>query len=84
MFTFLHWRLILGKLRILSGREICIILSQNGFLEIRQKGSHIVMQKHTKDSTITIPVPNHSELKIGTLQSIIRQSGLTKSLFLTK
>ncbi len=38
----------------------------------RQKGSHIVMQKKSLDSTITVPVPNHSETKIGTLQSIIR------------
>ena len=74
----------MGKLHRLSGKEICSILSQNGFHEIRQKGSHIVMQKITNDSTVTIPVPNHSEVKIGTLQSIIRQSGLSKSLFLTK
>ena len=41
------------------------------FFEVRQKGSHIVMQKKTNNSTITVPVPNHSEIKIGTLQSII-------------
>jgi len=29
------------------------------------------MQKKTNNSTITVPVPNHSEIKIGTLQSII-------------
>ena len=39
------------------------------------------MQKKSDTSTITIPVPNHSELKIGTLQSIIRQSKLSKELF---
>ncbi|MFC2131899.1 type II toxin-antitoxin system HicA family toxin [Bacteroidota bacterium] len=74
----------MGKLRILPGKEICKILSENGFLKIRQKGSHIVMQKSFTDTTITIPVPNHAEVKIGTLQSIIRQSGLSKELFLTK
>jgi predicted RNA binding protein YcfA (HicA-like mRNA interferase family) len=41
------------------------------FFEVRQKGSHIVMQKKTNNTTITVPVPNHSEIKIGTLQSII-------------
>ena len=71
----------MGKLRVLSGKQDCNILSQHGFVEVRQKGSHIVMQKHLSNTTITVPVPNHSELKIGTLQSIIRQSGIAKSEF---
>lgn len=75
------WRLPLGKLRILSGKQVCAILSHHGFVEVRQRGSHIVMQKQLSNTTITVPVPNHSELRIGTLQSIIRQSGIPKSDF---
>jgi predicted RNA binding protein YcfA (HicA-like mRNA interferase family) len=71
----------LGKLRILSGRQVCTILSRQGFVEIRQRGSHIVMQKQLPDTTVTVPVPNHAELRIGTLKSIIRQSGISKSEF---
>ena len=71
----------MGKLKILSGKQVCKILSDNGFYEVRQKGSHIIMQKKSDESTITIPVPNHTELKIGTLQSIIRQSKLSKDIF---
>ena len=71
----------MAKLRILSGREVCQILSQNGFEEIRQRGSHIIMQKKTEDSTITIPVPDHKEIRIGTLSSIIRQSKLERTVF---
>lgn len=71
----------MGKLKILSGKQVCKILSDSGFYEVRQKGSHIIMQKKSDISTITIPVPNHSELKIGTLQSIIRQSRLSKEIF---
>jgi len=71
----------LGKLKVLSGKDVCKILEQNGFLQIRQKGSHLVMQKKTGETTITVPVPNHKEIKIGTLQSIIRQSQLSKTLF---
>jgi predicted RNA binding protein YcfA (HicA-like mRNA interferase family) len=71
----------LGKLRILSGKQVCDILSRNGFVEVRQRGSHIVMQKQLPNTTITVPVPNHSELRTGTLQSIIRQSGISKSEF---
>lgn len=71
----------MGKLRVLSGREACRILSQNGFQEVRRRGSHIVMQKRVSVSTITVPVPDHDELRTGTLMSIIRQSQLPRSLF---
>jgi predicted RNA binding protein YcfA (HicA-like mRNA interferase family) len=71
----------LAKLRILSGREVCRLLEQHGFQEVRRRGSHIVMQKRIPESTITIPVPDHSEIRIGTLQSIIRQSGISRSFF---
>jgi predicted RNA binding protein YcfA (HicA-like mRNA interferase family) len=74
----------LGKLKILSGKEVCKILSSNGFVQVRQKDSHIVMQKRANNSTITVPVPNHSEIRIGTLQSIIRQSGISKEQFESK
>ncbi|MGW8257878.1 MAG: type II toxin-antitoxin system HicA family toxin [Thermoguttaceae bacterium] len=30
---------------------------------------------------MTVPVPNHNELRIGTLRSIIRQSELPRALF---
>jgi predicted RNA binding protein YcfA (HicA-like mRNA interferase family) len=39
------------------------------------------MQKRTSDSTITIPVPDHKEIRIGTLRSVIRQSQLPRELF---
>jgi predicted RNA binding protein YcfA (HicA-like mRNA interferase family) len=71
----------LGRLRVLSGREVCRILVREGFIEVRQRGSHIVMQKKAQETTITVPVPNHSELRLGTLMSIIRQSQLPRSLF---
>ncbi len=72
----------MGKLGTFSGRDVCRILARWGFVEIRQRGSHIVMQKQVEGgSTITVPIPNHSELRIGTLQSIIRQSGVPKSEF---
>lgn len=71
----------MGKLRILSGRDVCAILRGHGFEEVRRRGSHIVMQRKVGGSTITVPVPDHAEIRIGTLQSIIRQSGLPRSEF---
>ena len=72
------------KLRVLSGKEVCKIMSKHGFIEVRRKGSHIIMQKKEGNTTITVPVPDHEELRIGTLSGIIRQSGLPRSLFETK
>ena len=61
---------------------MCAILERNGFREVRRKGSHIVMQMQGETRTITVPVPDHDELKPGTLASIIRQSGIKKEEFL--
>ncbi|RLS75702.1 MAG: type II toxin-antitoxin system HicA family toxin [Planctomycetota bacterium] len=54
------------------------MLAGHGFAEVRRH-SHIVMLKADPDGTVTVPVPNHDELKRGTLRSIIRQSGVDKS-----
>ncbi|MBI4886202.1 MAG: type II toxin-antitoxin system HicA family toxin [Acidobacteria bacterium] len=71
----------MGKLRVLSGREVCSVLEAEGFSAVRRKGSHIVMQKRVGEATTTLIVPDHVELKMGTLSSIIRQSRLSRSLF---
>ncbi len=59
------------RVPVLSGKELCRILNKYGFLEVRRRGSHIVMQKNTGTSTVTVPIPDHKELRIGTLQAII-------------
>ncbi|MCX6608327.1 MAG: type II toxin-antitoxin system HicA family toxin [Acidobacteria bacterium] len=71
----------MGRLRILSGLDVCRILEQHDFELARQRGSHRIMQKRIQGSTITVPVPLHDPVRRGTLLSIIRQSGLEKSLF---
>lgn len=71
----------MGKIRVLSGRDVCRILEQHGFQIVRQRGSHIVMQLRTDLGTVTVPIPDHPELRIGTLQSIIRQSGVARTAF---
>jgi predicted RNA binding protein YcfA (HicA-like mRNA interferase family) len=53
----------------------------NGFAEVRRRGSHVVMQKRLPETTVTVVVPDHGELKTGTLASIIRQSRLPHEMF---
>jgi predicted RNA binding protein YcfA (HicA-like mRNA interferase family) len=55
--TFLPWRSVLPKLPPLSGEEVCRILERHGFLRVRQRGSHVIMQRRNENSTITVPVP---------------------------
>ena len=71
----------MAKLRVLSGREVCQILTRHGFVEVRRRGSHVVMQRRIENGTVTVPVPDHAELKIGTVLSIIRQSGVPRTEF---
>jgi predicted RNA binding protein YcfA (HicA-like mRNA interferase family) len=71
----------LPRLRVLSGKEVCRILAAEGFAEVRRRGSHVVMQKRLAGTTVTAIVPDHAELKRGTLASIVRQSQLPRRLF---
>lgn len=70
------------RLGVFSGAETCRILEAEGFRIVRQRGSHIVMQRHTSEGTTTVPVPNHRTVRTGTLLSIIRQSGVPREKFL--
>jgi predicted RNA binding protein YcfA (HicA-like mRNA interferase family) len=71
------------KRKVFSGESLCDLLGEHGFVAVRQRGSHRVMQKKDGSATITVPVPLHRELKPGTLASIIRQSQLDRTLFET-
>ena len=60
---------MVSRLKKISGKECIKILCRRfGFKIIRQHGSHVVLRK---DNIGTV-VPNHKELKIGTLKGILR------------
>lgn len=71
-----------AKLPIISGSECVKVLEKAGFYLDRQKGSHMIMARDEPPPALTVPVPNHKELKKGTLRSIIRQAGLTVDEFI--
>ncbi|MBM4274380.1 MAG: type II toxin-antitoxin system HicA family toxin [Deltaproteobacteria bacterium] len=62
------------KIPKLSGAELVKALKKAGFKFVRQKGSHISLQKG-KHRTV---VPLHDELAMGTFLAILKQCGLTK------
>ncbi len=70
------------KLPRIPSREAIRALERLGFQQIRQTGSHVVMKKVTEEGTIGCVVPVHTELKIGTLSSILKQAKVTIEAFL--
>jgi len=69
-------------LRKISGKECIQILCKTfGFNVVRQKGSHIILCKETATGKIGTVVPNHKELKIGTLKSILELAKIKEEDF---
>ncbi len=64
--------------RDVRGPEAVRVLKRLGFVELRQTGSHVVLQRATR----TVVVPQHRTLKPGTLKGVIEQAGLTVEAFL--
>ena len=70
------------KLRRVSGREAIRALERLGFVQVRQRGSHVVLKKKTPEGDVGCAVPLHRELAIGTLRGILRQAGITTNEFM--
>jgi predicted RNA binding protein YcfA (HicA-like mRNA interferase family) len=61
----------------LSGAQIVRALERLGFVVARQSGSHIVMRRNAQGCV----VPNHKEVKVGTVNGVLRQAGVTAEEF---
>ena len=70
------------KLRRVSGWETVQALRRLGFVEIRQRGSHVVLRKQTSEGDVGCVVALHRELAIGTLRGILRQAKVAPEDFL--
>ncbi|MBY0576544.1 MAG: type II toxin-antitoxin system HicA family toxin [Gallionellaceae bacterium] len=66
------------KLPVLSGAEIVKALVALGFVVMRQKGSHIVLRRGSSGCV----VPNHKEVKTGTLHGLLRQADVNADEFM--
>lgn len=62
---------------VLSGREVVAALERLGFVQMRQRGSHVILQR----DGVGVVVPLHRELKTGTLAGISGQAGLSHDKF---
>lgn len=65
------------KLPRVSGAEVVRALERLGFVVARQRGSHIVLRRGSSGCV----VPNHRELKTGTLAGVLKQAGVSAEDF---
>ncbi len=70
----------MSKLSPLPFLKVREILMNSGFRLDRVKGSHFTYKHSTNEREVTVPRKS-KDIPVGTLKSIIRQSGLSRSLF---
>ncbi len=69
------------RLPRLSGQDVVRALERLGFVQVRQRGSHVVLRKETAGGAVGCAVPLHRELASGTLRGILRQACVTVEEF---
>ncbi|PHJ62035.1 periplasmic or secreted lipoprotein [Nostoc linckia z18] len=66
----------------LSYVEIITALERDGWTVIRQRGSHIRLQKQMPDEVLKLTVPAHRPVKRTTLAKILKQARINLEQFL--
>lgn len=70
------------QLRKVSGKDcLKILCNKFDFKVVRQKGSHVLIKKTTEQGNIGTVVPQHKEIKIGTLKAILEQAKVSEEDF---
>jgi predicted RNA binding protein YcfA (HicA-like mRNA interferase family) len=71
-----------SKVPSLGYLEIIRALQRDGWLVVRQRGSHVRLQKRLPDEVLKLTVPAHRPVKRSTLSHVIKQARLTVDEFL--
>ena len=67
----------MNKVPALNYDRIIAALQRGGWVVVRQRGSHIRLQKRLSDKTLKLTVPMHKPVKRSTLSHILKQAGMT-------
>jgi predicted RNA binding protein YcfA (HicA-like mRNA interferase family) len=65
----------------LNYEQVVQALRRDGWLVVRQRGSHIRLQKHTPEETLKLTLPAHRPIKRSTLSHILKQAHLSVEQF---
>jgi len=74
----------MSKVPSLNYDKVIKALQRDGWVIVRQKGSHIRLQKHIENEVLKIIVPAHKPIKRLTLSHILKQARITVNDFLKK
>ncbi len=74
----------MSKIPSLNYDQVIKALQRDGWVIVRQRGSHIRLQKHIQNETLKITVPAHKPIKRSTLSHILKQTRITADEFLQK
>lgn len=69
------------KVPVLNYDQVIRALRKDGWIVVRQRDSHIRLQKTTKTETLKLIVPAHRPIKRSTLSHILKQADLTVNQF---
>jgi predicted RNA binding protein YcfA (HicA-like mRNA interferase family) len=72
----------MSKVPSVNYSQVIYALRRDGWVVVRQKGSHIRLQKHLPDETLKIIVPAHRPIKRSTLSHILKQARLSVEKFI--
>ena len=64
-----------------SGRQVVAALAKIGYEVVRQRGSHLRLRHPDDPNRRPLTVPDHREIKTGTLRAILRDAGLSPEEF---
>ncbi len=64
------------KVPSLNYDQVVRALRRDGWIVLRQRGSHIRLQKHMPGETLKLVVPAHRPIKRSTLSHILKQARL--------
>jgi predicted RNA binding protein YcfA (HicA-like mRNA interferase family) len=67
----------MSKVPSLNYEKVVRALRRDGWVVVRQRGSHIRLQKHTPEETLKLVVPAHRPIKRSTLSHILKQARLS-------
>ena len=59
------------KLPVISGKKLISFLTDMGYRVVRQRGSHVRLEKSTDAGVHKITIPNHDPIAKGTLNDIL-------------
>jgi predicted RNA binding protein YcfA (HicA-like mRNA interferase family) len=70
------------KVPSLGYEKVIRALKRDGWVVVRQKGSHIRLQKHLNAETLKLTIPAHRPIKRSTLSHILKQARISVEVFL--